>query len=268
MAGYRQFHGLTSPPFGKAISRSNLLVYPHLEEFADELATLVEEGGIGVLDGDMGIGKTTGLRHSLGLLDERCCQVCYAGYNRHPTALLQGVVETLGVTPARHRAALLRQVNQRVGRAFNEQRKKTLIILDDAHLLEDGLLEDMRLLTNFEMDAQDALVLLLVGHPALRKKLQQPVHLALWDRVRMHYRLEGLSREETSAYIDQHLRAAGGRPELFTSDARTAIFEAAQGVPRRINALAIHALKKGAGRKVAVIDAAFVATVLSLIKAN
>lgn len=268
MAGYRQFHGLTSPPFSKAIGRSNLLVYPHLEEFADELMTLVEDGGIGVLDGEMGIGKTTGLRHSLGQLDERCCQVCYVGYNRHAAALLQSVVESLGVTPARHRAALLRQVNQRVGRAFHEQRKKTLVILDDAHLLEDGLLEDMRLLTNFEMDAEDALVLLLVGHPALRRKLQQPVHLALWDRVRMHYRLEGLSREETSAYIDHHLRAAGGRPEIFTDDARAAIFEAAQGVPRRINALAVQALKKSAGRKLATIDAAFVAVVLSLIKSN
>ncbi|MBI5542307.1 MAG: AAA family ATPase [Deltaproteobacteria bacterium] len=268
MSSYRQFHGLCAPAFGKAIGRSNLLVYPHLEEFADEMDTLLEDGGVGELSGEMGIGKTTALRWWLGRLEERSCQVCYAGSNRHATALLQGLVENLGVSPARHRAALLRQVSQRVERAFHEQRKKTLVILDDAHLLEDGLLEDMRLLTNFEMDAQDALVLLLVGHPALRKKLQQPVHLALWDRLRMRYRLEGLSRDETSAYIDHHLRVAGGNPELFTADARDAVFEAAQGIPRRINTLAMLALKKSASRRVTPIDGAFVATVLSLVKSN
>lgn len=268
MAGYRQFHGMCAPAFSKAISRSNLLIYPHLEEFTDEMDTLLEDGGVGVLSGEMGIGKTTALRHYLGRLDERSCQICYAGANRHATALLQGIVESLGVTPARHRAALLRQASQRVGRAFHEQRKKTLVILDDAHLLDDTLLEDMRLMTNFEMDAQDAMVLLLVGHPALRKKLQQPVHLALWDRIRLHYRLEGLSREETSAYIDHHLRAAGAGPELFATDAREAVFEAAQGIPRRINQLGLHALKRSATRKVTPIDGALITSVLSQIKSN
>jgi len=268
MAGYRQFHGLSAPAFGRGIARANLLVYPHLAEFADEMDTLLEDGGIGVLDGDMGIGKTTALRHCLGRLDESSSQVCYAGATRHAVALLQGVVECLGVTPARHRAALLRQVSQRVGRAYHEQRKKTLLILDDAHLLDDGLLEDVRLLTNFEMDAQDALVLLLVGHPALRKKLQQPVHLALWDRVRLHYRLEGLSREETAEYIGHHLRAAGGKSEIFTADACDAIFEAAQGTPRRINALAVTALKKSAARKATPIDAAFVTALVKQSKST
>ncbi len=267
MAGYRLFHGLSATAFGKGIARTGLLIYPHLEEFTDELGTLLEDGGVGVLSGEMGIGKTTAMRHALGLMED-VCQICYAGSKRHPAALLQGLVEGLGVMPARHRAALLRQVGQRVERAFHEQRKKTLIILDDAHLLEDGLLEDFRLLTNFEMDGQDALVLLLVGHPALRRKLQQPVHLALLDRVRMHYRLEGLSREETSAYIDHHMRAAGGTGALFTADAKDAIFEAAQGIPRRINVLALMALKKSAARKLTPIDEGLVAVALAQLKAS
>jgi general secretion pathway protein A len=263
--GYRHFHGLCAPAFGKSISRANMLVYLHLEEFVDELDLLIEDGGVGVLSGEMGIGKTTALRHALARVEE-ACQVCYAGSSRHPTALLQGLVESLGMVAARHRSSLLRQVSQRVERSFHEQRKKTLVILDDAHMLDDGLLEDMRLLTNFEMDGQDALVLLLVGHPALRRKLQQPVHLALWDRVRMHHRLEGLSREETAAYIDHHMRAAGGNGALFTPEAKDAIFEAAQGIPRRINALALSALKKSANRKLTPIDEAMVAAAIEHLK--
>ncbi len=103
MAGYRAFHGLTGPAFGKSLQRSELLAYPHLEEFVEEMDMLLEDGGVGTLSGDMGIGKTTALRFYLGGLDERSCQVCYQGSNRHATALLQGVVEKLGVVAARHR---------------------------------------------------------------------------------------------------------------------------------------------------------------------
>jgi type II secretory pathway predicted ATPase ExeA len=265
MRGYKRFHGLTGPAFGKSIERSALLVYPHLQELAGELDTLLDDGGVGVLTGDMGMGKTTALRHYLGGLEERSCQVAYQGSSRHSVALLEGLVESLGVAPSRLHSSLLRQVGQRVQRAFYEQRKKTLVVLDDAHLLEDSLLEDLRLLTNFEMDAQDPLVLLLIGHPALRLRLQRPVHLALWDRVRMHYRLEGLSRQETSDYIDCHLRAAGGSLDLFTAEAREAVFEHAQGIPRRINALALAALKRSASREVRPIDAELVLAVHSML---
>ncbi len=255
--GYRQFHGLITSAFSKSIGGSDLLVYPQLEELVEELLTLTEDGGIGVLDGAIGIGKTTSLRYMLGRLGD-ACQVCYAGSYRHPTALLQGLLEGLGLQPARYRAALLRQLSQRVERTYFEQRKKTLVMIDDAQLVDDSLLEDFRLLSNFNMDGSDPLVLLLVGHPALRRKLQAPVHLALWDRVRMHYRLEGLSREESSAYIDRHMKAAGGSGALFTDGAKNAIFETAQGIPRRINALALSALKKSASRKVTPIDEAIV----------
>lgn len=260
MVPYRKFHGLTSSPFGKSITVKSLLVYPQLQELSGELDCLLEDGGIGVITGEMGMGKTTSLRHYFESVGERSFQLCYQGGNRHPAALLEGLVETMGTAPVRLRAGLLRQISQRVSRLYQEQRKKTLVVLDEAHLLEDGLLEDLRLLTNYEMDTCDPLILVLVGHPGLRLRLQRPVHQALWDRVRMSYRLEGLSREETSQYIDCHLRHAGGKPGIFTPDAREALFELAQGIPRRINALALLCLKKSAQRKVTPIDAAFVRT--------
>lgn len=268
MAGYRQFHGLSRPAFSKAISRDFLLVYPQLDELEGELDELRIEGGIGLLTGEMGIGKTTALRHFIGGLPEQACQVAYHGSTRHPVALLQGLLEALGVAPTRLRAMLLRQLSDRIGRIWHEQRKKTLLVVDDAHLLPDDLLEDLRLLTNFGLDAEDPMILLLVGHPALRKRLDTPVHLALLDRVRIQYRLEGLSREETAQYIERHIHHAGGKAELFAADARAAIFEHAQGIPRRINALALACLKKSATRKLQTIDRELVTAVLPLLKSE
>lgn len=258
MSGYKQFHGLKGSVFSKALGRNALLVYPHMREFEEELDTLVEDGGIGVLTGEMGMGKTTAVRHYLGQRTDRNVQILYHGSSRHSTTLLEGLVDGIGAAPARHRAALLRQLSRGVERAWHDQRQKTLVVLDDAHLLEDSLLEDLRLLTNFEMDTVDPMVLVLIGHPALRKRLTRPVHLALWERVRLHYRLEGLSREETSEYLDCHLQAAQGKPELFTSDARDAVFEWAQGIPRRINNLAREALKRSARKKKSPVDGAIV----------
>lgn len=261
---YRKFHGLKGPAFGKSIPAKSLLVYDQLKELSGELDCLLEEGGIGVISGEMGMGKTTSLRLYFESTGERACQVVYQGESRHPTSLLEGVLESLGVAPVRLRAGLLRQLSQRVERIYQEQRKKTLLVLDEAHLLEDALLEDLRLLTNYQMDTHDPLVLILVGHPGLRLRLQRPVHQALWDRVRMSYRLAGLSSEETSSYIDCHLSYAGGKPDIFTADARQAIFELSQGIPRRINTLALNCLKRSTQRSLSTIDGPFVRTVNSL----
>ena len=258
MAGYRKYHGLSASAFGKGIASSHLLVYPQLKELSEELDDLLEEGGIGVISGEMGMGKTTALRHYFETRGDQTCQISYQGASRYPNAILEGIVESLGLAPTRLRAGLLRQISNRVIRLYQEQRKKTLLFLDEGHLLEDGLLEDLRLLTNHEMDTIDPLALVLVGHPSLRLRLQRPVHQALWDRVRLSYRLEGLSAKETSDYIDCHLRHAGGKPELFAADARQALFELSQGIPRRLNALALLCLKRSAQRKISPIDAAFV----------
>lgn len=262
--GYRKFHGLARTVFGKSIPTRKLLQYSQLAELTAELGMLLEDGGIGVLVGEVGIGKTTALRYFLSGLEERSAQVCYHGSSKHPTAVLQGLVDGAGLAPSHLRSALLRQLSGTVERLWAEQRKKTLVIVDDAQLADDGLLEDLRLLTNFEMDSAEPMVLLLVGHPALQKRLKKPIHLALWDRVRMLYRLEGLSLEETQQYLDSHMKAAGGNGAAFSDEARIAIFEHSQGIPRRINRLALEAIKKSAVRKVTPIDAELIESIIAL----
>jgi general secretion pathway protein A len=270
MTGYREFHGLVRPPFGRAIETENLLLYPQLQELCGELDEMVLEGGIGLLTGEMGIGKTTALRHYCSILKTESTQlhVAYSGNSRHGVALLSGLVEALGMVPSHQKVTLLRQMAIHIERTYREQQKKTLLVIDDAHLIEDGMLEDIRLATNFGMDSEDAVEVLLVGHPSLRARLAKPVHLALLDRVRLHYKLEGLSEDETNTYISHHLKQAGGRPELFAKAARKAIFEHSGGIPRRINALALIALKKSASRKIASIDANFIKTVLPMVIQN
>ena len=252
--GYRKFHGFKSTVFGKSIPRKYLLDYAQARELAAEFNTLVEDGGIGLLIGEVGIGKTTAIRAFKEELGERSCRVCYVGSVKHSTAVLQDFVLQMGYQPSHQRANLLRQLSKAISQTWVEQRKKTLLVLDDAQATEESLLEDLRLLSNFDIDSQEPLILLLVGHPSLQNRLRKPIHLALWDRLRMLFRLEGLSLEETHQYIEQHLKAAGGPVELFTPEARVAVFEQSQGIPRRINRLALEAVKRSAQNKVNTID--------------
>src|ERR1017187_9802503 len=127
--GYRQFHGLSAPAFGKSLNPSSLLLYPQLSELSEELDCLLEDGGIGVVTGEIGIGKTTAIRHYFETLGERACQCCYQGDCRHPQAFLGGIVERLGVAPTRLRASLLRQISHQVDRMYQSQRKKTLLVV-------------------------------------------------------------------------------------------------------------------------------------------
>jgi general secretion pathway protein A len=261
MSRYREFYGLSAKPFGKSPQQGRPYIYPQVEELDDHLETLVEDGGIGMVTGEVGIGKTTAVRSFLARVDQGSFHVCYVGNTRHPRGILKALIESYGATPAFLRSDLLSQMARLATRAFLEQRRRTIFVLDEAHTVEDAFLEDLRLATNFEVDSRDTLALILVGHPSLRARLRQPIHAALADRVIVHYRLEGLSATETAAYIAEHMRQAGAEPDVFSPEACKTIFELAQGVPRRINRLALTCLLKGVSGRVRPITAEHTASV-------
>jgi type II secretory pathway predicted ATPase ExeA len=261
MPRYREFYGLNAKPFGKSPQQGRPYVYPQVEELNDHLEALVDDGGIGMVTGEIGIGKTTAVRNFISNVDQGHYHICYVGNTRHPRGILKAFVESFGVTPAFLRSDILSQMARLVTRTFLEQRRRTIFVLDEAHTVEDSFLEDLRLATNFEMDSRDSLALILVGHPSLRARLRQPIHAAFADRIVVHYRLEGLSSSETSAYIGEHMQQAGAEPDIFSPEACKALFEIAQGVPRRINRLALACLLKGISGKVKPITAEHVANV-------
>ena len=114
--GYRKFHGFKSTVFGKNIPRKHLLDYAQARELAAEFTTLVEDGGIGLLIGEVGIGKTTAIRAFKEELGERSCRVCYVGSVKHSTAVLQDFVLQMGYQPSHQRANLLRHSRKRFPR--------------------------------------------------------------------------------------------------------------------------------------------------------
>ncbi|MBW3561528.1 MAG: AAA family ATPase, partial [Actinobacteria bacterium] len=164
------------------------------------------------------------------------------------------IVVALGAAPRFHRPALIGQTQDLLAAETDERNKTVVLVVDEAHLLSTDQLEQLRLLTNSEMDARSPLVLLLLGQPTLRRRLKLGHFAALDQRITIRYHIDGLGFDETAAYIAHHLAIAGRADTMFSDDAIALIHRTSRGVPRAINNLATQALVAAYAKDNNIVD--------------
>jgi len=171
---------------------------------------------------------------------------------------LHGAIATaLGQTPRFHHATLIPQVERALHTEYAEKGRHTILIIDEAHMLDGPQLEAVRMLTSSEMDSFSPLSIILVGQPELRRRLRVGDMAAIDQRIQLRYHLPTptMNATETKKYIEYHTAQAGrGSDTLFSDDAIAAIHNHARGIPRAINNLAIAALLAGFTTKKSIID--------------
>ena len=135
---------------------------------------------------------------------------------------------------------------------------------DEAQLVpHKETFDEIRLLTNFQLDDRNLISLVLMGQPELRRRFKHRAYEPLRQRIGMQYDLKPLVLEETSEYIDFRLRVAGGEGGVFTPAAIERIHSYAAGIPRKINHAASLALLEGFGRGVRQVDTLVMDSVMS-----
>jgi type II secretory pathway predicted ATPase ExeA len=122
-----------------------------------------------------------------------------------------------------------------------ERGRTPVVVIDEAHLLDNAQMEAIRMLTNHDMDSGLPFAAPLVGQPTLRHRLRLGVLAALDQRIAVRYSLAGMTPADTADYIAHHAKIAGRTDPLFSDDAITLIHNAARGYPRAVNNLAVHA---------------------------
>ena len=230
------------------------------------LKHLLELRGIGLLTGEPGSGKTTLCRRLTDSLHPGLYRVIYVPLTTgNVMDMYKCVAWDLGLPTERSRASAFRAIRAEVSRLLLEGKQQPMLIIDEAHHLRNDVIEDLRLLTNYEMDSQNRLCLLFVGLTELRRRLQMSVHESLDQRIVMRYQLNALTREELPDYLSHRLRAARCELPLFDNSAIEAIYQATQALPRKVNRLAHYALTATAIAKERNTTAAHVQSALQEI---
>jgi general secretion pathway protein A len=181
---YRKHFGLTLHPFDKRIEPEELFASAAQRELEARFSHLLDLREIGVFTGESGSGKTTTCRKMVAGLHTGLHRVLYVSLTTgNVMDLYKTIAWEIGLPIERNRAALFRQIRNEVSRLCGEAKQKPVLIVDEAHHLRSDVLEDLRLLTNYAMDSDNRLCLVLIGHPELRRRLNMAVHEALSQRV-------------------------------------------------------------------------------------
>lgn len=251
-------------PFGKSTGIEQFFKHNQLEELQAIVIASINQKVLASITGPPGVGKTTAVRSVTDELPGHKYSVVYLGQDQNGTNLLRRFAAALGVQPKHHRPHLCMQISHWLLDNLSSGGKEIVLVVDEAHLLEDTTLEELRLMTNADYDRQSPLTLILTGQPSLRHRLKAPSFEALRQRLRYRYCLEGLDQDETIRYIQLRLTAAGLSPDFFANDALLVVFQVSEGVLRRINNLCSLVLLKAKTSKRTMVDAAFVKEIAEL----
>jgi general secretion pathway protein A len=261
---YTKYFGLQEKPF--EITPDPKFLYlsaKHKEALAHLLYSVNESKGFTVVTGEVGTGKTVLLRTLLDRMDGETRTAFLFNPKLNSNDFFRSICEDLELNiTGGSKAEYLSHLQSYLLDSF-AQKKKVVLIIDEAHTLGGELLEEVRLLTNLETPERKLLQVILLGQPELDEILEKPEFRPLKQRISVRYRLTPLSWDETKAYVKKRLKAAGARNlYLFTPKALKTIYRYSKGIPRLINVVCDNALLNGYASDKRVIGRSIVQEVI------
>ena len=247
--------GLARTPFGKSIPARDLFPRQAHAEAIARISFCVVESALCVVTGDVGAGKTVALRAAVAALDPTRHQVIYVPNPAFGTrGLYVTIVRALGAQPRYLKAELMAQASDLLAAETAERHRRIVLIVDEAHLLQPDQLEELRLLTNAEMDSASPFAGILAGQPTLNRQLRMGMFAALDQRIATRFTIKPMDLAESAAYLRHHLALAGREDPLPADDAIARLHRVASGLPRALNNAAVAALIAAAAAGKDLVD--------------
>jgi general secretion pathway protein A len=243
-------------PFNLTIDPAYLYLGRHHEEANAHLTYAVSEGeGFIVITGERGVGKTTVCRSFLEGLDANVETAYIDRSTSNPQKLLLYITAEFKIRSATERIKDLADALNEFLIQKKLEGKKVAVFIDDAHMLNSEVLEQVRLISNLETSKDKLLQLVLIGEPRLSEMLNSNELRQIGQRVSVGYSIGPLTHEETVGYIQHRLTIASkGPPIRFDQKAVRRIFKYSRGIPRNINLACTQALEIAYKRKLKFIE--------------
>ncbi len=242
---YNSYFGFSQSPFENNLDQRFLFLGEHHREVLAALLYFIEnKKGFAIVCGDVGTGKSMLINSLLNRLPTTVTPIIISNPCVNSHDLLFYLAKTLRIktTGLENVLELTDKVRNALLKAKHQDRH-IILIIDEAHLLSDQALEEIRLLSNIETQDQKLLQILLVGQHELSHKLDRPEMRALRQRININRFLSHLNYSETIQYIDHRLQEVGGSfASVFEDKGKGLIYKWTQGVPRSINQLCDNAL--------------------------
>jgi general secretion pathway protein A len=264
---YDQYYGFSGRPF-------QLTPDPHyyFESLTHRKALsylgygLAQGEGFIVITGEVGAGKSTLVTHLMQTIDKaRLTAATIVTSQLDGNDMVQMTAESYGIdTRGLDKAATLKAIENFL-HAEARAGRRCLLVVDEAQNLAVDALEELRMLSNFQLGSSALLQIFLLGQPEFRDLVQSSPSLEqLRQRVIATHHLDAMDADEVEPYIMHRMQRAGwtGRPQL-TEDAYEAIFDETGGVPRKINALMNRTLLMGAVEQIDILDGGLVTAVIA-----
>jgi general secretion pathway protein A len=235
--------GLKRFPFDKTLRTREAVETAPLRECTARLDFIKRRGGIMLLTGDPGVGKTLALRRFADQLNDNLFRPLYTPLSTlNRVDLLRHINDRLGLPRRATKSAMYAQIQRELLDSREQKGRTVVLIIDEAHLLQVGPLQELRLLTNFKMDSFDPFILILAGQTELKRVMEYSVLESFAQRLALRYHMGPLSVTETGAYVKSQLALAGAIEPIFDDGAIGALHQVSYGLPRRIGAVAEQAM--------------------------
>lgn len=258
------YFNLTGLPFDKEIPADQLVLLPTFEAALSSVNLLIATRGIGVMTGKSGTGKSCLIRFLLSGLNKGLYKPLYFCHTTVSTVeFYSNLSVSLGLEVSSRKAALFRAVKERILSLNKTSRVHPVLVIDEAHLLRNEILAELRMLSNFEIDSYNALTILLCGQENLRQKFGLTILESLANSITINVPLDSLKEEETYSYIEQRIKTMGAGKPLFTKPAMKFIHQASGGIIRSIGNIAMASLYKVYEQNAQMVEAEHVKMVVS-----
>ncbi len=243
---YKEHFGFAKRPFENTPDPSFLfLSASHREVLASLIYGINSAKGFILISGDVGTGKTTLVQALLKQINPSYLTLNIINPKLVFSDLMTLLAKKLGIqSGTKNPLEILDDIQKRL-KEIDMRGQRTILIIDEAHLLSEQALEDIRLLSNIESHDRKLIQIVLVAQSEIHNILQMESVRPLKQRIMINRILTPLNKKDTWSYIAHRLMIAGSDSQIFNKKALYLIWKRSQGIPRLINHICDNALLIG-----------------------